>query len=235
VIQFDTFVIYQSVTGWRAHGLEETQADVDHRGVYLASPELQWSLFGAPDHFEDHAEQSRFWELQKFLILALDANPDILECLYSPVVEKVTPLGRELLALRDRFLSQKIYQSYLQVAQSQYEQIEQAIRAHREVPWDCAFELVRLLLTGTAALREGRVPVRVEENRERLLALQRGQVPWAQVDSWREQLNKDLAAALSNTRLPERPDYEAANQFLVQARWKNVLGELDAADTPSLE
>ena len=41
-------------------------------------------LFGAPEQFEDNTTQSCYWELQKFLTMALKANPNILECLYSP-------------------------------------------------------------------------------------------------------------------------------------------------------
>jgi predicted nucleotidyltransferase len=68
-------------------------SDTDLRGIYLAPAELQWSLFGAPEQFEDNATQSCYWELQKFLVMALKANPNILECLYSPLVDKVTPIG----------------------------------------------------------------------------------------------------------------------------------------------
>jgi predicted nucleotidyltransferase len=44
--------------------------------------------------------------------MALKANPNILECLYSPMVEKVTPLGEELVAARQGFLSQMIFQTF---------------------------------------------------------------------------------------------------------------------------
>jgi RNA repair pathway DNA polymerase beta family len=53
----DQFVIYRCVTGSRAYGLENVDSDTDLRGVYLAPAELQWSLFGAPDQFEDSAGQ----------------------------------------------------------------------------------------------------------------------------------------------------------------------------------
>ena len=101
----EQFIIYRCVVGSRAYGLDNDESDTDRRGIYLAPAELQWSLFGAPEQFEDNATQSCYWELQKFLTMALKANPNILECLYSPMVEKVTPLGEELLALRQQFLS----------------------------------------------------------------------------------------------------------------------------------
>ena len=117
------------------------------RGIYLAPTELQWSLFGAPEQFEDNATQSCYWELQKFLAMALKANPNILECLYSPMVEKVTPLGEELLALRQRFLSQMIFQTFNGYAMSQFKKIEQDIRNHGAVRWKHAMHLLYAFVT----------------------------------------------------------------------------------------
>lgn len=214
----ESFIIYRCVVGSRAYGLDSDESDTDRRGIYLAPAELQWSLFGAPEQFEDNGTQSCYWELQKFLTMALKANPNILECLYSPLVEKVTPLGEELLAMRDVFLSQMIFQTFNGYAMSQFKKIEQDIRNHGEVRWKHAMHLLRLLLTGAAALREARVPVRVEAQRERLLAVKRGELPWAEVDAWRKELHRDFERALAETKLPERPDYEAANRFLIRAR-----------------
>jgi len=218
----ESFIIYRCVVGSRAYGLDNDDSDTDRRGIYLAPAELQWSLFGAPEQFEDNAAQSCYWELQKFLTMALKANPNILECLYSPVVEKVTPLGAELLAMRDSFLSQMIFQTFNGYAMSQFKKIEQDIRNHGEVRWKHAMHLLRLLLTGAATLREARVPVRVEAHRDRLLAVKRGETSWAEVDAWRKELHHDFERALADTKLPERPDYERANRFLVKARRTQV-------------
>ena len=222
----EAFIIYRCVVGSRAYGLDHDDSDTDRRGIYLAPADLQWSLFGAPEQFEDNAAQSCYWELQKFLTMALKANPNILECLYSPLVEKVTPLGEELLAMRERFLSQMIFQTFNGYAMSQFKKIEQDIRNHGEVRWKHAMHLLRLLLTGAATLREARVPVRVEAHRERLLAVKRGDVPWAEVNAWRKELHLDFERALSETKLPERPDYEAANRFLIKARREMAKGDI---------
>jgi hypothetical protein len=214
----ESFIIYRCVVGSRAYGLDNDESDIDRRGIYLAPAELQWSLFGAPEQFEDNATQSCYWELQKFLTMALKANPNILECLYSPMVEKVTPLGAELIAARQGFLSQMIFQTFNGYAMSQFKKIEQDIRNQGEVRWKHAMHLLRLLLTGAATLREVRVPVRVEVHRERLLAVKRGELPWGEVDVWRKELHQDFERALVETKLPERPDYESANRFLIKAR-----------------
>ena len=149
----EQFIIYRCVVGSRAYGLDNDESDTDRRGIYLAPADLQWSLFGAPEQFEDNATQSCYWELQKFLTMALKANPNILECLYSPMVEKITPLGAELLALRQGFLRQMIFQTFNGYAMSQFKKIEQDIRNSGQIKWKHAMHLLRLLLTGAATLR----------------------------------------------------------------------------------
>jgi len=153
----EQFIIYRCVVGSRAYGLDNDESDTDRRGIYLAPAELQWSLFGAPEQFEDNAAQSCYWELQKFLTMALKANPNILECLFSPMVEKVTPLGKELLDLRQAFLSQMIFQTFNGYAMSQFKKIEQDIRNSGQIKWKHAMHLLRLLLTGAETLRNGDV------------------------------------------------------------------------------
>lgn len=220
--ELEEFVIYRCVTGSRAYGLDTDESDTDVRGVFIAPAELQWSLFGAPEQFEDNGDQSCYWELQKFLTMALKANPNILECLYSPLAEKVTPLGEGLLALRESFLSQVIFQTFNGYAVSQFKKIEQDRRNHGDVRWKHAMHLLRLLLAGAATLREGQVPVHVGAHRERLLAVKRGEIPWPDVDAWRKELHSDFESALASTSLPERPDYDAANRFLIQSRLSMV-------------
>ncbi len=219
---FEQFIIYRCVVGSRAYGLDNDESDTDRRGIYLAPAEMQWSLYGAPEQFEDNAAQSCYWELQKFLTMALKANPNILECLYSPMVEKVTPLGEELLAMRQVFLSQMIFQTFNGYAMSQFKKIEQDIRNSGQIKWKHAMHLLRLLLTGAETLRNGDVPVRVDAHRDRLLAIKRGETPWTEVDAWRKELHRDFERALAETKLPERPDYEAANRFLIKARRMTV-------------
>lgn len=55
-------------------------------------------------------------------------------------------------------------------------------------------------------------------NRDALLAIRHGERPWAEVNAWRLQLHQEFDAAFQTTILPERPDYEAANTFLIKAR-----------------
>ena len=212
------YVIYRCVVGSRAFGLDDEESDTDRRGIYLAPAELQWALTGAPEQLENNATQETYWELEKFLLMALKANPNVLECLYTPMVEMATPLVEELLAVRSMFLSRFVYQTYNGYVLSQFKKLEHDLRNKGEPRWKHAMHLIRLLLSGIVILKEGRVMVGVEEYRERLLAVKHGKMPWAEVNQWRLNLHRQFDRAYTETRLSELPDYERANAFLIYAR-----------------
>lgn len=211
-------VIYRCVVGSRAYGLASDASDVDVRGVYLPPAELHWSLYGVPEQLEDRGAEVVYWEAQKFVVLALKANPNILECLYTRLVEHASPLAEELLAERGRFLSRMVYQTYNGYVLSQFKKLEQDFRTTGAPKWKHAMHLIRLLTSGVTALREGHVPVDVGPLRERLLAVKRAELPWEEVNAWRLALHRDFDAAYACTALPERPDYAWANDWLVRAR-----------------
>ena len=211
-------VIYRCVIGSRAYGLEDEASDTDRRGVYLPSAELHWSLFGIPEQLENDQTQEVYWELQKFIVLALKANPNVLECLYSPIVEFSTPLGQELRSMRSGFLSKLIFQTFSGYVASQFKKMQTSIRNQGQVNWKHVMHLTRLLMSGTHILRSGEMMVEVGQHRDRLLTIKRGEMPFATADSWRKELQSEFESAFQTTRLPDRPDYERANAFLVNAR-----------------
>lgn len=211
-------VVYRCVVGSRAYGLENEGSDVDLRGVYLPPAELHWSLYGVPEQLENPAAEECYWEMQKFLGLALKANPNILECLYTPLVQHAAPVMQELLEQRHRVLSRMVYQTFNGYVLSQFKRLEADFRASGAPRWKHAMHLIRLLHSGITALREGHVPVRVDEHRDRLLRIKAGDAAWDEVNAWRLALHREFDAAYASTGLPERPDYEWANDFLVRAR-----------------
>ncbi len=188
--------------GSQAYGLANAASDVDRRGIYLPAADLHWSLYGVPEQLENHETQEAYWELQKFLVLALKANPNVLECLYTPLIEKATPLAEELLAMKSIFLSRLVYQTYNGYVLSQFKKMQADIRNHGELKWKHVMHLIRLLLWGIGVLRDGFVPVRVDAYRDRLLAVRRGDVPWEEVEQWRLSLHQEFNAAFETTKLP---------------------------------
>jgi len=215
-------VILRSIVGSRAFGLDTDGSDTDRRGVYLAPADALWSIAGVPEQLENDATQECYWELRKFLVLALKANPNVLECLWTPLVEHATDVGRELIAMRESFLSKLVYQTYSGYVMSQFKKLEQDLRTHGEIRWKHVMHLLRLLISGITALREARVPVDVGPHRERLLAVKRGEVSWSDADAWRLELHRAFDEAYSSTRLPDRPDFARADAFLIRVRRRDA-------------
>jgi uncharacterized protein len=201
-------VIYRCVVGSRAFGLAGDGSDTDRRGIYLPPAELQWSLYGARELLENEATQECYWELQKFLILALKANPNILEFRYTPLVETATPIAQESLAMRESFLSRLVYQTYNGYVMSQFKKLEQDLRSTGAIKWKHAMRFIRLLMAGVTVLKDGIVPVSVGDRRDSLLAIKRGEMDWQETNKLRLSLHEDFDVALGETKLPERPDYE---------------------------
>ena len=212
--------------GSQAYGLADSESDIDRRGVYLPPAEAHWALYGVPEQLENHATQEAYWELQKFLVLALKANPNVLECLYTPLVETATPLAEELLGMKSLFLSRLVYQTYNGYVMSQFKKMQAEIRNRGQVKWKHVMHLIRVLTSGITVLKEAVVPVRVDDHRETLLAIKKGDVPWEEVEAWRKDLHRQFEQAFEQTRLPERPDYEPVNLFLIKARRAALNDEL---------
>ncbi|MEM9215240.1 MAG: nucleotidyltransferase domain-containing protein [Cyanobacteria bacterium P01_F01_bin.150] len=211
-------VIYRCVVGSRAYGLDTPESDTDIRGIYLPPADAHWSLYGIPEQLENDETQECYWELQKFLVLVLKANPNVLECLYTPLVEDVSAIAQELLDIREIFLSQLVYQTYNGYVLSQFKKMEQDLRSNGTIRWKHAMHLIRLLLSGITVLKEGFVPVRIDGDRDQLLAVRNQELPWDEVNAWRLDLQQQFDRAFAHTRLPKRPDYGKANAFLIRAR-----------------
>jgi uncharacterized protein len=219
---FDRYVIYRCIVGSQAYGLSRTDSDIDRRGIYIPPAELEWSIFGVPEQIEKRETEECYWELKKFLVLALKANPNILECLFTPMVEQSSEIADVLLAKRQIFLSKLVYQTYNGYVMSQFKKLEQDLRSTGEVKWKHAMHLIRLLLQGISVLTEAHVPVRVSQHRDALLGIRDGAQRWEEVNSWRLSLHREFESAFNFSSLPDSPDYQEANRLLVWARCKMV-------------
>ncbi|WP_327386201.1 MULTISPECIES: nucleotidyltransferase domain-containing protein [unclassified Streptomyces] len=210
--------VYRCVMGSRAFGLATEASDTDLRGVYLAPTPLFWRFEKPPTHVEGPRDEEFSWELERFCELALRANPNILECLHSPLVHEVTPVGEELLSLRGAFLSRRAHTSFSRYAASQRGKLLADVRVHGAPRWKHAMHLLRLLLSCRDLLRTGRLTIDAGPHRDRLLAVRRGELTWEEVDAWMARLQEETEGALARTVLPAEPDHARVQDFLVRTR-----------------
>ncbi|MGW1600040.1 nucleotidyltransferase domain-containing protein [Streptomyces eurythermus] len=215
--------VYACVMGSRAFGLATDASDTDRRGVFLAPTPLFWRFDKPPTHVEGPGEERFSWELERFCELALRGNPNILECLHSPLVEHVDDTGRELLSLRGAFLSRQVHDTFTRYALGQRKRLDADVRATGAPRWKHAMHLLRLLTSARDLLRTGELRVDVGELREPLLAVKRGEVPWARVQEWMVRLAGETEEALRGGPLPAEPDRARVAAFLYRVRRASAL------------
>ncbi|WP_405781969.1 DNA polymerase beta superfamily protein [Streptomyces sp. NBC_00859] len=215
--------VYSCVMGSRAFGLATEASDTDRRGVFLAPTPLFWGFGKPPTHVEGPADEQFSWELERFCELALAANPNILECLHSPIVEHIDATGRELLSLRDAFLSRAVHRTFSRYALSQRAKLAADVRQHGAPRWKHAMHLLRLMAACRDLLRTGELVIDVGDARERLLAVRRGELTWQESERWMSRLAEEAEEAAARTPLPSEPDRARVEDFLFRVRRESAL------------
>ncbi len=118
--------IFKTLTGSRVYGTSTPESDHDYRGV--AIPPARW-FFGYKSRFEQYEEpgvDTVIYGILKFLKLAADNNPNVIELLYIPTRHWTisTYYWERLVDARDLFLSQKAYSTFRGYAHSQLKRIQ---------------------------------------------------------------------------------------------------------------
>ena len=218
------YVIYRCQVGSKAFGLSSDDSDDDLRGIFLPPARLHWSLRRMPEQLEsaDADRDEVYWELVKFLRLALKANPSVLETLWTPMVLQADETAAELRTMRQSFLSKHVYKTYSGYVLSQFRRMANAVKARGTYKPKHAMHLIRLLYSGIAALETGEIRIDVAEHRAELLHIRGGGLPFEDVKRRALVLDERFQQAFERTALPEQPDYARVDDFLVRARRRMI-------------
>jgi predicted nucleotidyltransferase len=166
--------------------------------------------------------------LRRYCRLAMKSSPTVLLLLFidgEHVLER-QPLGSELQALAPAFLSRhtgKAFLGYLHAQRLGLSRDRQAARARELAPahgYDTKYAMhaLRLAHQGHELLCTGGMTLPVPEpQRERLMEVRRGELTLVEVLARLDQQTAELERVAQASGLPERPDHEAINRFLVSA------------------
>lgn len=230
------FTFHRVRVGARAFGLDEAEQDDEAtRGVFLPPAALQWSLYKPTEQIEQQRPGSNgapveeiYWEVEKFLRLGLAANPAVFDALWSPTVVQSTDLGQELRAMRGAFLSKQIITTYSGYVMSQFRKMSRARERGEEPRTRHSMHLIRLLLAGISAMRTGDMDVTARDHQTELIAIRTGRMAFDETFAWAVALQRQFEAAVHTTSLPDLPDYETVNNFLIRARAQAVALQVPA-------
>lgn len=114
--------------GSRAYGTNTPTSDTDIKGICVAPLETYLGLGNDFEQAEFKSEETEgvIYELRKFLKLAAECNPNILEILFVADEDVLfcTPAGQMLRDNRDMFVSKKARHTFAGYAQSQLKRIK---------------------------------------------------------------------------------------------------------------
>jgi predicted nucleotidyltransferase len=117
---------YLTRHGSWAYGTNTPESDEDFRGIAIAPREF---YFGAMHKFEQavcNDPDLTIFEARKFVSLASQANPNVLEILFVEPSDQlqVSPLGERLLSMRELFITKRVRHTFSGYAASQMSRIK---------------------------------------------------------------------------------------------------------------
>jgi predicted nucleotidyltransferase len=221
-----TNVLLSGVVGSTAYGLATPESDVDRLAVFAAPTALFHGLrppTGKQATKVTTNPDVTQHEAGKFASLCLGVNPTVTELLWLEEYETRTELGERLIGIREAFLSaQRVRDAYFGYAVSQFRRLEgrgdgSFSADTRKRTAKHARHLGRLVHQGLELYRTGRLTVRLADPQwyrdfgERVAG---GDLEEAKAVLAKAEQDFDAAA----TPLPERPDEDTVQEWLLQVR-----------------
>jgi hypothetical protein len=211
--------------GSHAYGTNTVDSDNDYRGIIPASRGMLVGLASWNDQFETKDPDVVLYTLPKFIKLALDANPNILDALFSPddCIIKSTPTAQQLQKMAHLFLSKRVFHTFGGYAHHQLAKLRNPGGRHgahqariKKYGYDTkhASHVVRLYRMGYEILTEGIVRVRRPDAKE-LLAIKHGAWTIAQVEHFAAEMKDKMNDAYRHTALPDEPDTDRIVSWLM--------------------
>ncbi|MCA9678181.1 MAG: nucleotidyltransferase domain-containing protein, partial [Myxococcales bacterium] len=124
-------VVIDAIVGSRLWGLDGPGSDEDRRGVFVLPFPWTTGLVEPPGDLASADGGRAYWELGKTIRQALRADPNTLEMLFAAGDQADAvrdPIGAELVAARDAFVSVEIYGAFGRYALSQLDRLEHDAR-----------------------------------------------------------------------------------------------------------
>lgn len=228
--------ILRGVVGSTAHGTAiDGQDDRDEMGVFIEPADYVCGLTPCEHYiYRDKPEGVRseagdldltLYSLRKFCKLAAQGNPSVVILLWLPDYMTKTPLGAELVALREAFISRSSgarFLGYL-VAQKMKMKGERAHTVNRpelvaKYGYDTKFAMhaLRLGYEGIELLSDRRLTLPVSEpNLSTLRAVRHGKVTESEALSLIDGAEERLRTLVENCQW--ETDTDAINHFMVRA------------------
>lgn len=121
--------IFSTIVGSKAYGLDTKESDTDIRGIAVLSDlSYYYGFLNNFEQWEDKKEDTVIYDIRKAFKLMADANPNMLDLLFTDerFHIKKSKIFDKILDNRDKFLSKRVRFSYVGYAYAQLKRIKTA-------------------------------------------------------------------------------------------------------------
>lgn len=114
-------IIYRCIAGSRAYGTAHADSDEDIRGIFMLPRDHYLSITEPLSMTSDERGDIVYYSFHRFIQLASNANPNIIELLFMPsdCIQLMTPIMDALHKARDLFITKQAYESHVGYALAQ--------------------------------------------------------------------------------------------------------------------
>ena len=234
------------VGGSHAYGTNTEDSDIDIRGVAHNSAN-NILLMKDFEHFRADSIDTTIYSLNKILPLLLNCNPntiEILGCLPRHYIQ-LSEIGRELINLKDSFLSKRCINSFGGYARSQLHELNNLVDKplvdldirnrkaieHKKLGKHM-MHLVRLYLMVFDILENGQINTYRNKDRDFLLDIRNGKYldnnyrPTKEFQDLVDEFDSKFKGLSETTQLSDNPDIDRINKFLLEVNKHTVINEL---------
>ena len=227
-------LILKCYAGSITYGTNTRDSDVDIRGIVIPPKEYWLGLSSFEQYVsKDDEFDITYFGIKKFFNLALNANPNILELLFlreNHYLWKDTPykkLGMRLIENRHIFLSKKCRHSFMGYAYAQFRRMDKLNKnvgqnqkrkdSFEKFGYDTknALHLLRLARQAIEILTEGELYV-FRHDAQQLLDVKEGKYTYDELVEQFEHYERLVEEAYVHSPLPHKPDYDKANELLIE-------------------
>lgn len=247
-------VHYESEVGSVAYGVSQQSSDIDIYGFCvppkaMVFPHLAGDIpgFGRQkqrfDQYQKHGiqdtERACVWDLTiysivRFFMLCMENNPNMIESIYTPerCVRTCSPVAKMVRDRRQIFLHKGAWHKFKGFAYSQIHKMKNKNPEGKRVQlietygFDVkfAYHAVRLMDEAEQILSTGDLDL--EQGRDRLIAIRKGEWTQQQVEDYFDNKEKELQELYERSTLQHSPDEAKIRELLLECM-EEAWGDLD--------
>lgn len=221
-------LIYESIAGSTSYGTNIEGSDLDIRGIFIPHRKFLVGLNNVDEFKDKDIDDIEYFSIQKFVSLAMEGNPNVVEQLFvkDEHVLFQNEFGKELREMRKEFLTKNAYGRFGSYAFAQMKRLNSKNNgthhgSHKDLiekyGYDTkhAMHLVRLFQMGIQILSKHELDT-FRPNREELLSIRNGMYSLDEIKQYAEELNQQLEESMLVSKIPDYPDFDKINKWLVE-------------------